>query len=256
MSDNILSKPVDIKYSEPAMTVNFAEFEKVVRSRRSVRVFENEPIPESDVEKALDMALLAPNSSNLQTWEFLWVRSPDLKSKLAEACFSQQAAKTASDLIVCLARPNHWKKHGSQMLETIQQAEKNPPQMVLQYYGKLVPLVYRVGPLNLFGLAKKLLFTVTGFFRPVPRGPCTYSELREWSVKSCALACENLMLAFRALGHDSCPMEGFDEVRVRKLLDLPSDAHVVMIVGAGKRSAKGIYGPQIRFPRSQFIRKF
>jgi nitroreductase len=56
--------------------------------------------------------------------------------------------------------------------------------------------------------------------QPVPRGPYTKSEVELWAAKSTALACENLVLAFRAHGFDTCMMEGFDAVRVSKLLHL------------------------------------
>lgn len=254
MSENILAKPVRMKYQEPAAEVNFPEFEKVVRSRRSVRQYEPTAIPDADVEKALELALLAPNSSNLQPWEFYWVHTEDKKKKLAEACFSQNAAQSAPVLIVCVARPNHWKKHARQMLELFSK-ESEVPSIADKYYRVVVPLVYRVGPMSVLGLARKVFFSIAGLFRSVPRGPATYSELREWAVKTTALACENLMLSFRALGYDSCPMEGFDEVRVRRLLKLPSDAHIVMVVSAGKRAEHGVYGKQVRFPKEQFVFK-
>ena len=92
-----------------------------------------------------------------------------------------------------------------------------------------------------------------GFFKPVPREPTSKSDMKIWASKTCALACENLMLAFRAYGFDSCPMEGLDSKRVAKILNLPSDAFVVMAISAGKRSDKGVYGPRIRFPKEKFI---
>ena len=125
--------------------------------------------------------------------------------------------------------------------------------MAKDYYGKLVPLVYRTGPLNIFGFFKWIAFSLIGLFKVVPRGPYWYSQLREWSVKSCALACQNMMLSFRAAGYDSCPMEGYDEVKVKKILGLSGGQHVVMVISAGKRAYSGVYGPQVRFDRSQFI---
>lgn len=78
--------------------------------------------------------------------------------------------------------------------------------------------------------------------------------MRVWSVKTTALACENFMLGMTAQGYDTCPMEGFDEVRVQKLLNLPSDAEVVMVIGCGKRAENGVYGPQVRFDKNLFLR--
>jgi nitroreductase len=254
MSENILSNPPKVNYHEEAPATNFAEFRKIVESRRSVRIFTPEKIPDDVVMDCLDLALLAPTSSNLQCWEFWWVRDESKLQRLHEACFGQPAASTAQALIVCLARTETWKKHREQMLEVLR-ASPGTPKSVMMYYEKLVPFVYGQGPLGLFGLLKKYLITpILGLFRVVPRGPFGESGMREWAHKTTALACENLMLAFRAAGYDTCPMEGFDEVRVRKILDLPSDASVCMIIGAGKRAPGGIYSPRIRFPRSQFIK--
>lgn len=92
-----------------------------------------------------------------------------------------------------------------------------------------------------------------GFFKPVPREPTSNSELKTWAVKTTALACENLMLSLRAAGYDSCPMEGFDGVRVKRILQLPTDAVIVMGISAGKRADNGVYGPQLRFDEDRFI---
>ena len=54
--------------------INYKEFEKVIKSRRSVRFFTKEVIPETIIKNSLNNALLAPNSSNLQVWEIYWVK--------------------------------------------------------------------------------------------------------------------------------------------------------------------------------------
>ncbi len=61
------------------------------------------------------------------------------------------------------------------------------------------------------------------------------------------------MLALRAYGFDSCPMEGMDEIRIRKLLKLPRPAEVCMVISAGKRAPQGIYGQQLRLDKSMFV---
>ena len=79
--------------------------------------------------------------------------------------------------------------------------------------------------------------------------------MKTWSVKSAALAAQNLMLALRASGFDSCPLEGFDSRRVKKTLGLPHRAVVVMAIAAGKRDPERVYGPRLRFDRELFIRE-
>jgi nitroreductase len=129
------------------------------------------------------------------------------------------------------------------------------PPAVLDYYRRLVPFVYTVGPLGLVARLRGLAMWAVGLFRPAPREPASRAELTTWAVKSTALACENLMLAFRARGWDTCPMEGMDSARVRRLLGLPRGATVVMVVAAGRRSPKGVYGPRVRFDRALFVRE-
>ena len=73
--------------------------------------------------------------------------------------------------------------------------------------------------------------------------------------KTTALACENLVLALRAYGFDSCMMEGFDEPMVRELLDLNDQQYPVMVIGAGERAKDGVFFPQYRFDRELFIQK-
>lgn len=253
--DSIFEKIPEMNYSEKAAEVEPEAFTKVVESRRSVRVYDSTPIPEEVMNKCLDLALLAPNSSNLQPWEFYWVRDPEKKARLVEACFGQPAAKTASEIIVSVARTKTWRKNAQDMLELMEKQDTPVPESVVMYYKKLVPMAYTLGVCGLIGRLRQLAMFFVGLIRPVPRGMGSRKDLITWSVKSSALACENLMLALRAYGFDSCPMEGMDTVRVAKILGLPSDAVVVMAISAGRRAENGVYGKRLRFERDRFIKE-
>ncbi|MOA29764.1 putative NAD(P)H nitroreductase YodC [compost metagenome] len=61
------------------------------------------------------------------------------------------------------------------------------------------------------------------------------------------------MLAFQSHGYATCPMEGFDEVRLRKVLDIPREAMPIMLLAVGKMGEKGIYNPRLRFPLDQHV---
>lgn len=233
---------------------NMDEFKKIVSLRRSVRVYTNETIPDSVVEECLQLGLLAPNSSNLQPWEFYWVQSEDKKNLLKEYCLNQPAAKTASTLIVCVARPDRWKLGQKINLDFLKKQKEVHPS-VMAYYEKLVPLVYGNGPLGIMAYFKTLGVFLAGLFRPVPRGPFGRKANILWATKTTALACENIMLAFRAAGYDTCPMEGFDESRVKSLLDLPRNTSIVMILSAGRRAPQGVYGERFRGDQDLFIKK-
>ena len=67
-------------------------FDEIIDFRASNRKFDPEvPVPAEVIEKALKHATLAPNSSNMQLWEFHWTKSPEAKAKMVEACLSQMA---------------------------------------------------------------------------------------------------------------------------------------------------------------------
>ncbi len=226
---------------------------ETVEKRRSIRKFTEESVPDSIIEKALDAAIIAPNSSNTQTWNFYWVQSEAPKVSLIKACLSQAAARTAQKLVVVVADPILWKRS----LPDLQKFndEVNAPKLVKMYYNKLIPLVYRWGFLNSLGILKALSANIVGMFQPMSRGPHTLRDLQEVSIKSAALAAENFVLAITAQGYSSCMMEGFDERRVKKLLKLGRTARVVMVIAVGRESERGTWGPRFRIPREQVIHR-
>ncbi len=239
-------------FSETALT-----FEKIVESRRSVRLFEADPVPEAVIQHSLDMALAAPNSSNLQPWEFQWVKTPELKAELVKACFSQAAAATAAELVVCIAHTNTWRESATDMIRQLYAHEKSGtriPKAAKTYYEKLVPKIYAQGPFGVLGFFKRIAAFIIGLRAPISREPLSLADMKVWAVKSTSLACENFMLAVSAHGFDTCAMEGFDSRRVHKILSLPGDASVPMIIAVGKRRPNGVTLPRIRRDRSNFIK--
>jgi len=253
---NTSSEPKETPvYIENAPEIETNEFIKVVTSRRSVRIYEDSPIPQQIVRDCLENALLAPNSSNLQPWEFYWVKSSAKKSELIKICLSQSAARTAAELFVIVAHPKRWKKHAREMKQIYASYETPTGRKLVTYYQIIVPLLYGLGFLGLLGPVKKLYAFFLGLKKPMIRESTSKEDIKLWAVKSTALAAENLMLSFRAYGFDTCPMEGFDSKRIKKLLDLPKDSIVLMVISAGKRAEGGINTPRIRFDSSRFIQE-
>tara|TARA_Y100000994_G_scaffold249410_2_gene260918 strand:+ start:994 stop:1764 length:771 start_codon:yes stop_codon:yes gene_type:complete len=251
-SGNILQNVPKHNHVEPAIDIDKNEFIKLVNSRRSVRVFTDEPVDSNDIMECLELALLAPTSSNLQCWEFYWVQDKEKKEQLKTYCLSQSAADTAQELIVCIARMDTWKKNKNSIIDHLN-ANKSP-KSAMKYYEKIVPLVYNQGMFGIIGFLKKILIFFLGIFKVIPREPNSYSDMRVWAHKTTALACENLMLALRAYGYDSCPMEGMDSKRVRKMLKLPRKAEVCMVISVGKRASNGVYGKRFRMSSDKFIK--
>ena len=56
------------------------------------------------------------------------------------------------------------------------------------------------------------------------------------------------MISMAAKGYDTCPMEGSDTWRVKRLLNLPIGAEINMIVSCGIRKPEGVYGERFRIP--------
>jgi nitroreductase len=63
------------------------------------------------------------------------------------------------------------------------------------------------------------------------------------------------MLSVAAEGFHSCPMEGFDEKRVKRALNLPKGAEINMIVSVGLGTQEGIWGPRYRVPYEEVVFK-
>lgn len=230
------------------------EFFETIKKRRSVRKFTSQAVPEAVIHKCIDAALLAPNSSNIQAWSFYWVRASEKKQKLVKACFSQNAAKTAAELIVAVSRIDTWKRNRDYVVENARKANQGKiPPIVANYYYKIIPLVYWQDPLGIIGFLKYIVFNTIALFKISPRGPAFRSDVFEMVTKSTALACENLMLALTAEGYASCPMEGFDEGRVKKILKLGRNQHIVMVIGLGAADPTGIYGEQYRVPKDSVV---
>ena len=223
-------------------------FFDLVEKRRSVRKFSNENVPDEVIMKALKTALLAANSSNLQPWEFYWIKDEKKKEDLVKACFSQNAAKTAQELIVAVSRIDTWKRNRDLILKNYKEKDKLLP-IIEKYYNREIPLFYRHDRFGILGIIKKIIsifMNLVGLFKPIPRGPLFRHDIFEIVTKTTALACQNFMMALVAQGYDSCPMEGFDLNRVKKILKLNSKSHVVMVLGVGKADPKGIYGDRFR----------
>ncbi|MFY7944432.1 MAG: nitroreductase family protein, partial [Crocinitomicaceae bacterium] len=71
------------------------EFQQIVNFRRSNRAFNAEiEVPDDVIQKSLERAALSPNSSNMQLWEFHWIKSRVELDKFVPLCLNQQAAKT------------------------------------------------------------------------------------------------------------------------------------------------------------------
>ena len=234
-------------------------FNELVTSRRSVRVFDQEHDFDQDaVKRSLELAVLSPNSSNLQTWEFYRVRSGEMKGEFVPACMGQSAARTASELVVFVARRDKWKERTDWNFQNIRRQSEGKLdsksfKRAKQYYTQLIPFFYKQDFLGINTWIRKavtLYRDLTG--EPMMRQQ-TLADLRVVVNKSTALAAQTFMLAMQNEGYATCPMEGFDKKIVKKLLNLPPAAEITMIVACGKATPEGIYAPRTRVPMEEVV---
>lgn len=233
------------------------KLEEVLNFRRSVRNFSSHNLP--DVEKVkhcLELAALSPNSSNMQLWEFYHITDPTVISLMADACLSQSAVTTAPQVVVFVTRQDLHRKRAKVVFALTRDnilrnspAEKQQKRIKNQelYYGKVMPFLYSRF-FGVLGVFRKVLTTSISLFRPMTTF-VSESDVRVVAHKSCGLAAQTFMIAMAAEGYDTCPLEGFDGRRVKKILNLPRGAEVNMVIPCGIRNGnEGIWGDRIRLP--------
>lgn len=232
-------------------------FDSIVQERRSVRIYdEKADFDHEAVQRSLERAVLAPNSSNMQLWEFYRVRSADNLEAMIPLCMGQKAAKTARELVVFVARPDLWRKRQrvlvSEMKRIYGDRSDKQAKRAFHYYKSLIPKYYYNDPFRVWGTIKKLLYFFIGLSRPMVRHG-NGTDIRISVHKSAALAAQTFMLSMKAEGYDTCPMEGMDSLRIKRLLKLPRKAEIVMVIGCGPGKEEGIYSKRFRVPNNQVI---
>ncbi|WP_261664740.1 nitroreductase family protein [Deinococcus sp. Marseille-Q6407] len=179
---------------------------EVFESRRSIRQFLPEAIPEADLREMLRLASLAPSAWNAQTWRFAVVQDPAIKEQLQAVAYGQAQVGNAPAVIVVY----------SDMEDTLQHIEETShPGM-----GDAGRTQQRQ--------------TFDGTF-----GAQDVAQRGQWGLAQAYIAFGFLMLAARGLGYDGVPMLGFDPAKLRELLDLPGHVQFAGIFPVGKRANDG-----------------
>ena len=226
---------------------------EAIRYRRSVRVQSDSPIDSSLVKACITNATLAPNSSNMQLWEFYHITSEEANKNIKAACFNQPAARTAQQLVIPVVRMDLWKQRIQALKEDLiagfeKAKERNTEKeaKAIAYLDDEMPEIYQ----------KKSWWENFRLQRNIRQKGKTKAVYREVSAcdlriigqRSTALAAQNFMISMAEVGYDTCPMEGYDSLRIKEILGLPDAAEINMVIGCGIRAENGIYGDQFRLP--------
>lgn len=238
--------------------------DEVLHFRRSVRVYDKmKPIDSERVKRCLELATLAPNSSDMQLWEFYHIVQPELLAKVSKACLDQKATATASQVVIFVVRRDMYKKRARFVLDFERgNIQRNSPEEHQAkrikdrelYYGIVMPFFY-ARFFGVLGIFRKLLANIISIFRPMMLD-VSENDARVVAHKSCALAAQTFMIAMANEGYDTCPLEGLDSRRLKRLLKLPYGAEINMVIPCGIRDGnKGIWGERCRVPFEDVYRR-
>ena len=77
---------------------------RIIRTRRSIRSYKPEAVPENILAEILEAARLAPSAANRQPWHFILVSDDELRQSLREA-YDRQWFTAAPHILVGCADP-------------------------------------------------------------------------------------------------------------------------------------------------------
>ncbi len=235
---------------------------EAIQYRRSVRVFKSDvALQDEKVKQCIQNAVLAPTSSNLQLWEFYHITDTGTLKKMTRACLGQNAAKTANQLVVVVARKDLWHQRAKANVDFLKDSIGPKPKsdysrrekFALAYYQKVIPSIY-TDFFGVLGWIRYIVFHLIGLFRPIYK-QVRLSDMRIVAHKSAGLAAQNFMISMAAIGYDTCPMEGSDTGRIKGILGLPWGAEINMVIGCGVRDEQGIYSERFRVPFETVYKK-
>jgi len=219
-------------------------FSRINKARRAIRDFDGRTLDDAEIHSVLSAALLAPSSGNLQPYHFHLVRSPDIKTKVAQACNQQRSAETASVLVVIASSLKIARATLEWQVEQVRESDLAPESKKYhERVHKTLRTFLRIAPFSILDTIRAIVSVIMPIFSLLPFGS---SGVKQWAARNTMPAVQSLMLAATAYGLDSCPMEGFSAVKISRLLGLPRGTVIPVIVALGYRHIDARIEPQIR----------
>lgn len=100
----------------------------------------------------------------------------------------------------------------------------------MPFFATLFSTGHRFFPVRFLSYwSKRLALALVGLLKPVPR----IERPETWASKNAMLAAMSFMLAATAHGLSTCPMEGFDAARVRRVLKIPRRYALPVLISLG-----------------------
>jgi len=193
-----------------------------IRSRRAVKHYDpSYQMSDEEIKQLLSLAMEAPTAFNIQNWRFVLVSDSEIRKNIRAVAWDQAQVTEASLLIVMCANLASW--------ESPERYWKKAPQPVQDF---IVPAVRE-------------------YYQEKPQ------VIRDEAMRSCGLAGQTIMLAAKAMGFDSCPMDGFDYEAVGEIINLPKDHVISFMIAVGKKTEEPWAKPgQISYEEAVIKNKF
>lgn len=202
-----------------------AELEKLIKSRRSIRAWQDKLVPEDLLVKAIEIATWAPNGANAQTWYFYIVLD---KSKIKAISEASQASR---DMI-------------SSWPETARSGGFTPPPPAP---GTAAPPPPRRSPLGeapamILVAAKKRENPVNKILAERAKVDERAARMLQWSLslnpglQSVSAGIAYLLLVLHQMGLGATWMTGpLSQTKgdIEKILDVPSDRDIIALIPVG-----------------------
>ena len=204
---------MSIDRAEPALTVDDA-----IRTRRSLRLFLPTPVPAQPLHELLALAARAPSGTNVQPWR-TYVLAGKEKDALAQAIIAKyrSSGEESKDFEYY---PREWlepwisrrRKVGADLYGLLEITKGDKEKMLAQWTRNYLFFDAPVG----------LIFTIDRVFGP--------GMLLDYG-----MFMENLMLAARARGLDTCPQAAFADFpeTIATTLGLPENERVICGMSLG-----------------------
>jgi nitroreductase len=181
------------------------DFLEAMNFRHACKVFaEGEKIPKKLLENILEVGRLSPSSFGMEPWELLVIQSQEIKEALRPSCWNQVQITSCSDLLVFVTK-NRLIEPGSEYVEQMFK-RKNMPQEMFETYMKIY----------------------TDFLGAKAEGNPNF--YKDWAAKQAYIAAGNMMTYAATEGIDSCPIEGFDQKEVEKILGIDTNEKSVTLI--------------------------
>jgi nitroreductase len=195
--------------------IDFAELGEVIKTRRSVRKFQDKPVPEEILLKALELATWAPNGGNYQPWRFLIISNKKLINQMADA------VKAKTEAIAS------WPE-SKQFGEVVERWRKTCD----FFRGAPVLIAVLMGKYS--SIADQVL-QARGEKDPLAREIRSFRQMGNTSLQSVAAAIAYLLLLLHYFGLGTTWMSGPIQAKkeIEQLLGVPPEWNFVSLIPVG-----------------------